>query len=189
MSDFEDQEVIQDELTALKARADLLGLTYHPSIGVEKLRAKVQDALADAPASEEAEVVVSQGLVLAETPEEFRGRKRKEAAALVRIRLSCMNPNKKDWTGEIITTGNSVVGTFSKFIPFNAEDGWHVPHIIYEQLMDRKCQIFVTVKDGKGNSIRKGKLIREFAIEVLPPLTEEELKDLAQRQALANAID
>ena len=32
-------------------------------------------------------------------------------------------------------------------------------------------------------------LEEEFGIEILPPLSSAELKDLAQRQALANAID
>lgn len=32
-------------------------------------------------------------------------------------------------------------------------------------------------------------MIREFAVEVLPLLTEGELHDLAQRQAMAKAID
>ena len=195
--DYEDQEVTQDELTALKARADLIGLSYHPSIGLEKLRIKVQEALSDTPkvsaensASVQGEVAkTSPAQTREETPDELRGRKRKEASELVRIRLSCMNPNKKDWAGEIITTGNSVVGTFAKYVPFAAEEGWHVPRIIYDQLIERKCQIFVSTRDSKGNTTRKGKLIREFAIEILPPLSLEELKDLAQRQALANAID
>ena len=191
-NDSEDQEEIQDELSALKTRADLMGLAYHPSIGLEKLRVKVQNALSDAPTqAEEVAVNVSTSLPLPhiETADEFRGRKLKESAELVRIRLSCMNPDKKDWAGEIITTGNAVVGTFAKYVPFNAEEGWHVPRIIYDQLVERKCQIFVSSRDAKGNTTRKGKLIREFAIEVLAPLTMEELKDLAQRQALANAID
>jgi hypothetical protein len=190
MSEHDDQEVIQDELSALKDRADLMGLSYHPSIGLEKLRTKVQDALSDTPPKAVAVAVpASEGLPQIESADEFRGRKRKEASELVRIRLSCMNPNKKDWAGEIITTGNSLVGTFAKYVPFAAEDGWHVPRIIYDQLVDRKCQVFVSTRDSKGNTTRKGKLIREFAIEVMTPLTIDELKDLAQRQALANAID
>ena len=192
-NDYEDQEVIQDELTALKTRADLMGLSYHPSIGLEKLRAKVKSVLDGTPegAAEEPTVTVTStaNLPHIETPDEFRGRKRKESSELVRIRLSCMNPNKKDWAGEIITTGNSLVGTFAKYVPFAAEEGWHVPRIIYDQLVERKCQVFVSTRDSKGNTTRKGKLIKEFAIEILPSLTIEELKDLAQRQALANAID
>ena len=100
-----------------------------------------------------------------------------------------MNPAKKEWEGEIITAGNSTVGTFRKYIPFNSDEGWHVPRIIYNQLVSRQCQVFTTVKDNRGNKVRRGKLIREFAIEVMSPLTAEELQELAQRQAMSNAID
>ena len=43
---------LPDELTTLKGRADLLGIAYHPSIGVEKLREKVKAALAGTPKDE-----------------------------------------------------------------------------------------------------------------------------------------
>jgi hypothetical protein len=61
--------------------------------------------------------------------------------------------------------------------------------MIYEQLLQRQCQIFYTHKDAKGNKSRKGKLIKEFSIELLPALTTSELKDLAQRQAMAQSGD
>lgn len=185
-------EVGQDELAALKARADLLNVSYHPSIGLEKLREKVNAAIA-AEGGAAAEEITSAPMEsvnpVNESPEARRARKKREANELVRIRVTCMNPAKKEWDGEIITAGNSLVGSFTKFIPFNAEEGWHVPRIIYNQLVQRQCQIFVTTKDSRGNQIRKGKLIKEFAIEVLPQLTMDELKDLAQRQAMAKSID
>ena len=78
---------------------------------------------------------------------------------------------------------------FNFDIPFNAEEGWHVPKIIYNQLVQRECQVFYTVKNARGQSTRKGKLIKEFAIEVLPQLTEKELTELARRQAMAKAVD
>lgn len=190
-----DTELTQDELTTLKARADLMGITYHPSIGVEKLREKIAAAIStdgkdqsQAPADDPAVTPPADEPVAApkvETEGERRKRKKMEALALVRIRLTCMNPNKKDWDGEIITVGNSLVGTVSKYIPFNAEEGWHVPAIMLEMLKNRQCQLFSTVKTKNGISVRQSKLIREFAIEILPQLTEKELRDLAQRQAMA----
>ena len=181
--DAEPEEVVVDELVSLKARADKLGIKYHPSISTTKLREKVQEALSDDVVPAKTEAVKDTGK---ETELQLRGRKRREANALIRIRVSCMNPNKKEWDGEIITTGNTNTGTIKKFVPFNSEEGYHVPHMIYEQLLQRQCQVFVTVKDNRGNKVRKGKLIKEFAIEVLPPLTEKELKELAQRQAMAS---
>ena len=184
----QDAEVIvQDELDALKARANLLGVKFHPSISLEKLREKVNAAVTSEGEAEEAPNTPS------ETKEETIGEKRKrlktEALKLIRIRLTCLNPAKKEWEGEIITVGNSLIGSVKKFVPFNADDGWHVPYVIYQQLKERQCQIFQTATDARGNKVRKGKLIKEFAIEVLPPLTKEELEELARRQAMAKAID
>ena len=124
-----------------------------------------------------------------ETENQRRLRRKREASELVRIRLTCMNPNKREWEGEIFSAGNSLVGTFTKYVPFNVDDGWHVPQIILEMIRARQCQIFYTEKSRNGVNVRKGKLIKEFNVEVLPPLTPAELHDLAQRQAMAKSID
>lgn len=189
MSDTIDDELQvspKEELVALKQRADMMGLSYHPSIKLEKLREKVNAAIAGGANEEAAETVESAPV---ESENARRHRLKQEASKLVRIRVTCMNPAKAEWEGEIISVGNSVVGSFTKFVPFNAPDGWHVPHFIYQVLLDRQCQIFQTVTDSRGNKTRKGKTIKEFAVEVLAPLTPEELHDLAQRQAMSKSID
>ena len=178
MSEVDTDLPVVDELTALKERAELMGVKFHPSISLEKLREKVNASLSDAQKEPEAEAPKKNSRLEAQ----------RKASELVRIRVTCMNPAKKEWEGEIFTVGNSTVGTFKKYIPFNADEGWHVPWIIYEQLKERECQVFVTKRDERGNTTRTGKLIKEFAIEVLPNLTEEELKDLAQRQAMAKSV-
>lgn len=212
VQDNGDEEVVlqtPDELTQLKARADLMGLSYHPKIGVDTLRAKIAEAMAatGAPkvtaehAEETAAMATFEGTVtLSPTPApaadapETEGQKRRrlknEALKLVRIRLTCMNPAKKEWHGEIFTVGNAAIGTVKKFVPFNAgDDGYHVPNAIYKVLRDRQCQVFYTERSKAGINVRKGKMIKEFAIEVLPPLTPEELHELAQRQAMAKSVD
>lgn len=192
MSESNNDDVLStaDELTALKERADLLGVKYHPSISLEKLREKVNASIEgtepEAPKKAAKAAPVEEHV---ETDAERRARKKKEANELIRIRVTCMNPAKSEWEGEIFTAGNSLVGSFTKYVPFNTEDGWHVPRIIYNQIIQRQCQIFVTVRDSRGNSTRKGKLIKEFAVEVMPNLTAEELHDLAQRQAMAKSVD
>lgn len=123
---------------------------------------------------------------LNETPAQRRRRIRNNANELVRINVTCMNPAKKEWAGEIFTVGNNAVGTIKKFVPFNTEDGWHVPRMILQVMQARQCQIFYTEKQKNGIKVRKGKLIKEFGIEILPPLTEEELEELARRQAMAS---
>ena len=180
------------ELENLKARADLLGVTYHPNIGPEKLREKIAakqaeeatPALVSGEAAGKSEEKVSIQSA-EESPAAKRVRLKREGLKLVRVRITCMNPFKKEWEGEIFTVSNNAVGTVKRYVPYNVEDGWHVEHILLEQLKERKCQIFVSEKDSRGNKVRKGKLIREFAIEVLDPLTDKELAELAQRQAMA----
>lgn len=189
--DTETQVAQQDELAALKARADMMGISYHPSIGLEKLRQKVNAAVEGTP--EEPETTETAAASSAAAGVETEGQRQKrlkdDAHRLVRVRLTCMNPAKAEWPGEIISVGNAVVGSVSKYIPFNAEEGWHIPNIIYQHLKERTCQVFHTVQDSRGNKTRKGKLVKEFAIELLDPLTPEELHDLAQRQAMAGTVD
>lgn len=216
---------VPDELTSLKDKADLMGLSYHPSIGVDKLRAKVAEAIAAEGAPKRAdEVVVAAAPVQAyqaeslapvavdkprkaylspkqhadqesiavegETVGQKRVRQKRHANELIRVRVTCMNPAKKEWEGEIIAAGNNLVGTISKYIPFGNDEGWHIPRIMYNVIRDRMAQIFITVTDPRTKQkVRKGKQIKEFAIEVLEPLTTEELKELAARQAASRSID
>ncbi len=180
----------QDELATLKARADQLNITYHPSIGVDKLREKVAAAIAGDESSKDDEPEKVEKTAKVEAPveetEPMRMRRlKRESLELVRVRLTCMNPSKKEWSGEIFTVGNNLIGTVSKFVPFNLDEGWHVPRIMLEMLQSRQVQTFVNEKSRNGITTRRGKLIKEFAIEILPPLTAVELKELAQRQAMA----
>ena len=183
-----EQEV--DQLTVLKARAQRLGIKFHPSIGLEALRTKINETLGQTAAESDAPAAAVEAAPAAEeTRNQARLRLRKEAGKLVRIRLTCMNPNKKDWRGEVFTVSNSVVGTYRKFVPYNNEEGWHVPQFILNMIKERKFQTFYTVKNARGVAVRKGKLVPEFAVEIMPPLTEVELAELARRQAMAGGLE
>lgn len=182
-------ELQQNELETLKARADQLNISYHPSIGVAALRTKVAAAIAGDEAPKDAESEKTEKApkagVLEETEPMRLRRLKREALELVRIRITCMNPSKKEWSGEIFTVGNNLIGTVSKFVPFGLDEGWHVPRIMLDMLQGRQVQTFVNEKARNGIQTRRGKLIKEFAIEILPALTAVELKELAQRQAMA----
>ena len=167
-----------EEIDLLRARARQMGVSHHPSIGLEKLREKIKAKM------DEGRIMKTPEMSEREAMIKKRNKQVKEANRLIRIRVTNMNPNKRDWEGEIYTVGNSVVGSFKKYVPFNAEEGWHVPMIIYNHLLERKCQVFHTVKAAGGNKTRKGKLINELSIEVMPPLKRNEMKDLATQQAM-----
>lgn len=174
----------EQELEALKMRADRLGVKYHPSISAEKLREKIATYLAETEPKMPAAPVPEKSD--ADKLNDERRDAINRAMRLVRVRITCMNPFKKEWEGEIFTAGNSVVGSVEKYVPFNTE--WHVPQIMLNMLEERNCQIFFNEKARNGITVRRGKLIKEFAIEILPDLTPGQLKDLAQQQAMANRI-
>ena len=173
------------ELRLLKERADQMDITYHPSIGLAALTAKIAAAMnAPAGATEPVAPVVEESIA------ERNMRYRMEANRLIRVVVNNMNPATQLREGDVFTVANGVIGTIRKFIPFNLEAGYHIPFALYQQLLERKCQVFYTIKDPRtGAKMRKGKLINEFNVVVLPPLTEEELKELATQQALNNSID
>ena len=182
-----DDNVQESELDALKARATQMGIKFHPSSGIDSLKEKINARLAEdtTPAADVEEDAPAADL----SPKQLENAKRialkKEATRLIRVRVANMNPSKKEWEGEIFTTGNLVTGTIKKYVPFDVE--FHVPKMILDMIQARECQVFHTVTDPRTRQkTRKGKLVKEFAVEILPALTESELRDLAQRQAMAN---
>jgi hypothetical protein len=185
MNEEIDSDLLEAELDSLKESATSMGVSFHPSIGYDKLKKKIEEHLAEESTegdeSTKADNVVAIGR---ETKAQKSNRLKKEHSKLVRIRLTCMNPLKREYEGEVFTVSNRVVGTLKRMVPFDAV--WHVPQIMLNVIRERECQVFQSIRDNYGRTSRKGKMIKEFGIELLPSLTGAELQDLAQRQAMAN---
>ena len=171
-----------DELELLKQRADTLGIKYSPNIGVDALKAKVEAAQnGDKPTEDNSAKSAEVPLAV------LRKKMRDSEMALVRVRIANLNPDKKDLHGEIFTVANKILGTVRTFVPYGekTDDGWHIPRIIYKQLKARKfLQIRVTQR-GPHTEVEQ-KWVPEFALEILEPLTQEDLNRLANQQAAAN---
>ena len=202
-----------DELEILKQRAVTLGISHHPNIGLDKLRAKINEKLnptEDQPETSGEQVSLGNftaaqlreqlaTLEAAErvgaaetftpmqptTPAQHLAARKKKALRLVRIRVTNMNPVKGNLLGEILSCGNAEIGFVKKFIPFNAEQGWHVPQIMVDVLKSKKYMSHYEVKIG-NKKVKKHRLVSEYAIEIMPPLTAEELQELKQRQIIAS---
>lgn len=185
-----------EQLEIAKNKATELNIQFHPSIGLSKLQEKIDEVL-NKPAekaklpppnalnTKDASPLPKKALSKAERLIE----KRNDAARKVRVRISCMNPSKKEWEGDIFSVSNSIVGTHKVYVPFNNEEGWHIPNIIYKHILERECQIFVKAKGPRGEKIKKSKIIKEFSVELMDQLTKAELQDLATRQTMANNLD
>lgn len=185
-------EVQVDEKALLLQQARMMGINVSNNIGVEKLREKIAAHLAEMdnkPADTDDVVdpeADTEELGEYATPvgtniNKLRKTLRDEALALVRVRISNLDPKKASLHGEIVTIHNDIVGTVKLFVPYGekTEDGWHIPKIIYELLKSRKFQHIRTYTDPQTKQIMIERTLRnEFSLDVLPPLTKQELADL-----------
>lgn len=190
-----DDLIIPTELESLKIQADKLGVPFRDNIGVDKLRERVNAKINGEPEKEATKKVPAKVITREVAPEidvnskQYKYKQiRMKAEKLVRIRVSCMNPNKKSMEGDFFTVSNRAIGTIKKFVPFDNDEGWHVPSILVQMIKDKKCQVFIKGKDRQGRKTVKPKQIREYSVEVMDPLNKQELKDLTQRQAMSGSI-
>ncbi len=190
-----------DELDLLKRRANLMGITVNPNITLDALKQKISDAQT---ASEQKHVshnnvaslpldnpMENQSVRRISKEAELRKHLHKEKMKLVRLRISNLDPKKKDLQGEIITVANQYLGTVRKFIPFGeaTDNGYHVPYVLYETLKDRKFLQIKTRRDkNTGQQIVEHNYVNEFSLEILPPLTPEELARLSTTQLAKGGI-
>lgn len=191
----EDVQKPQDELTLLKQRATQMGITFSPNIGIETLRQRINDKMEGKDEEAEPEPETQTGDKDTEeaklTPAQYRQMKKREAEKLIRVRITNMNPQKTDLPGEVFTVANGVVGTIRKYVPFGgeaAEVGYHVPQIILNMLKRRKFYSVTTKRDDKGRPYQVKQERNEFAIEILEPLTQEELEKLALDQRASGRV-
>lgn len=195
IENFDTENEMPDELALLKQRADMLGIAYKANIGLETLKRKVSAAMEgtkddDDETEEEVSPAKNSTLTKAQREAAMRREIQTEAMKLVRLRITNLNPSKKDLHGEIFTVANKYIGNVRKFIPYGevTENGYHVPNCIYQQMKARKF-LDVKTRMGKDGQIKVStSWAQEFALEVLPQLSKEELKDLAMAQAAAGGL-
>lgn len=180
------------ELEVLKQRATLMNIKFSNNISVEKLREKIEAAqVKDEPVVEAAVNPLGDKQEVSVKKMTLGQKIRAEQTRLIRVRIQNLDPKKKDLPGEIITVANEYMGTVRKFVPFGevTDNGYHIPYCIYEFLKERKFINITTRKGKNGLPDIRATEAREFSIEVLPPLTEAELAQLAQAQIAAGSLN
>lgn len=172
MGNDDDTVMATAERDALESQAKALGIRYHPNISDENLRDRIR-AVNNQPST----------AVATPTNQKFH-EARKKAHELVRIQVTCRNPAKTDWSGEIFRFGNAAVGQMAKYVPFNGKP-YHVPRAILNCIKRR--QYAQAYKETLPNKIKvtRYRNVDEFSVTELPPLTKAELAQLANRQAMA----
>lgn len=170
-----------DDLAALAAR---LGLKLVPVNAAPEPKVYAGSTITPAVAPKSGPV--SKAMLLADE----RKKQHAEQMKLVRVRITNMDPKKKNLPGEIFCVANKVLGAVKKYIPFGeaTDNGYHIPQILYNELADRKFLDIRTTKDNRGRTVVSNRWVREFSLEILPPLTERELQRLATEQAARSGV-
>ena len=187
-----------DELTLLKDRAKVMGIPFSNNISLETLRKRVADKMEGKDEAPEVNALTGDPEIaqaLATKPLDPKAnavalRKLMHAKQMrqVRVRVTNMDPKKKDLPGEIWTVANEYLGTVRKFVPYGeqTDDGFHIPYCLYSLLDSKRFLNIRDVKDRTTGIVRQDKVwAKEFSLDVLPTLTQGELDRLAAAQAAA----
>ena len=187
-----------DELALLKERAKQMGIPFSNNISLETLRKRISDKMEGKnvpevnPLAGDAEIaaitLAPAKLDAKQNALALRKMMQREQMKLVRVRITNMDPKKKDLPGEIWTVSNEYLGNVRKMIPYGeqTDEGFHIPYCLFRLLQSKRFLHIRTVKDRVTGVERQEKQwVKEFSLDVLPDLTKEELARLAAAQAAA----
>jgi hypothetical protein len=195
------------ELDMLKQRATMMGIVFSNNIGLDTLKKKIAEKMDETPDTPVAPAPLVPPVDEPEAPApdaqadapaapvkvlSLRQHLLSEATKLIRIRIACMDPKKQDLPGEFFTVANEYIGTVRKYVPFGeqTDGGYHVPACILEMLQAREFLHIRTVTHPVTKEITtKTRYVKEFNIEILPPLTPAELKALAADQSASGRLE
>ena len=168
------------------------GVTLHHKTGTKKLASTLAEVrtkeykedpkksdLTDP--SEAAKAAKAKHLAAMQTPEKL-------AMKLTRVVVTPNDPTMVNYPGLIFTVGASGLNNgrmVKKFVPFNNEEGWHVPQIILNQIEYGQMQKFKTVTRANGEKVLEPYLTKKFNVRILDPLTREELEQVAAANKVA----
>lgn len=191
-------ETAVDELALLKERAKQMGIPFSNNISLETLRKRISDKMEGKdvpevnPLAGDAEIAAITSapakLDAKQNALALRKMMQREQMKLVRVRITNMDPKKKDLPGEIWTVSNEYLGNVRKMIPYGeqTDEGFHIPYCLFRLLQSKRFLHIRTVKDRVTGVERQDKQwVKEFSLDVLPDLTKEELARLAAAQAAA----
>lgn len=165
-----------------------------PTFVSEDEEDEVIDVAPKAPVGPSVEELLEMDASQEEDPKLRRLILRAQALKLVRVRITNLDPGDAEIPGRIVTVYSKYTGKVTKLIPFGeaTEGGYHIPQILYDHLKEQKFAMRREVR-GPGSAFgvkkRKTTWVKKYALEVLPPLTKEEVRAMAQRQTASQAID
>jgi hypothetical protein len=170
------------------------GINLHHKTGSAKLQetltAVLNNTYETAAESQDIETVVDnvKHLTTAEHIEKLTPTQR--AMRMQRVIVSPNDPLMSTYNGLIFTVGASKVNKgrmVKKYVPFNNDNGWHVPQIIIDQIEAAQMQKFKQVNLPNGEKTLQAYITKKFNVQILPPLSQAEMGILAASQVARSA--
>ena len=195
------------ELQHLRNIANKLNFSYHHMLGAEKLEQRLRDycknnsisfedisneVLNEYKKEDKGEVLImikDKKMDLSKVTfdelekshsKEVSDKRTKDALKLVRCMITCNNKNKTSYKGEIFAARNAVINEVKKFIPFGRPT--HVPQILLNVIKEKQYQTFVEETLPNGMKVNKPHLINEYNIQILDPISKDELEAIKRKQ-------
>ncbi len=170
------------EMEELKVEAKELGIKVPGNISKTKLKAKiasVKEVIDEPVAAPEEEAPIGKPTT--------RAQAKKIGGKLMRVRITCHDPQFKKHTG-LIRSAGSTLYFVKRFVPFNRIT--HIEKVIYDFMKQTNYQWFEEkVNRSTGRKYKVPRTSPAFVIEDIEPLTQEELTELAKDQAARGAIE
>ena len=176
------------DIEDVKAELTGRGIKVHHKNSEKKLREMLQ---ADVDKND-AEVPVE---VESSPVEPAKVKKKSEKTTTMTLEQKCMHlkriivtpndPEMSGHSGQIFTVIVSAVNNgkaIKKYVPFNNEEGWHVPNIIVNQIANAEMQKFKSVKTHNGETVLQPYQAKKYNVQVLPDLSQKEIDKLAASQ-------
>lgn len=179
---------LDQAIASLKKKADLLGISYKSNVSIATLQKAISEKMEGTGVGESTTTAPTAVPKTSPTASKDVDTLVKEAHKLVRVIVTPIDQTKAtNLESELISAGNSVVGTVTRLVPFGIE--WHVEQIILNALKEKKFQQFIKKKGQHGVDSNTTRYVPAYSITELPPLTPEELNALAVAQMRAGATE
>lgn len=151
-----DKELELQEIETIKAQLDMLGVKYHHNSNLKTLQDKLAEVNKEANKEEK-------------TSRDVHKSVREEMLEPILVKITCLNPNKTSWRGEIFRFGNSIIPQCEDFIPYNCEEAnavW-VPRMLVGILKERVYSTTVALSEkerGTSEVAHRTTWLPEFSI-------------------------
>ena len=177
------------DIEDVKAELTGRGIKVHHKNSEKKLRETLQADVDKNDAKVPVEVESS-------PVEPVKVKKRPEKKTTMTLEQKCMHlkrivvvpndPEMSGHAGQIFTAIVSAVNNgkaIKKYVPFNNEEGWHVPNVIVNQIANAEMQKFRSAKAPNGDTVLQPYQAKKYNVQVLPDLTQKEIDKLAASQS------